>query len=131
MLGQPERELGRLADFVGVKHSESMLARAVELSSADHMRTAEKQQSRVWASTRNTRQDKPFVRAATSGAWRTNLPDSAARAIEAAWGPLMRLLGYSPHTDPGAGPWPGRSEVLEAAIGMPGNSILGHGVKKT
>ena len=129
MLEQPERELGRVADFVGIKHSESMLARAVELSSAGHMRTAERQQSRVWASTRNTRQDKPFVRAASSGAWRTDLPDSAARAIETAWGPLMRLLGYSLLTDAGAGPCSGRADVLKATIGTQGNSSVGHGVK--
>ena len=131
MLEQPERELGRVADFVGVEHSENTLARAVELSSADHMRTAEKQQSRVWAPTRHTRQDIPFVRAATSGAWRSDLPDSGVRAIEAAWGPLMRLLGYSPLTDVGAGLPLGRAEVLEATIGRRGNLGLGHGVKKT
>ena len=41
-----------------------------------------------------TRQDKPFVRKAGSGDWRTKLPAESVQAIESAWGDIMKALGY-------------------------------------
>jgi hypothetical protein len=46
--------------------------------------------------TKNTRPDIPFVRAASSGGWKKSLPESAVAELEAAWGPVMRWLGYEP-----------------------------------
>ena len=44
--------------------------------------------------TTRTRQDKPFVRNATSGNWKTVLPEKTVAYIEQHWGHLMRDLGY-------------------------------------
>jgi hypothetical protein len=58
------------------------------------MRELEKKQGQLWSSTRETRQDKPFVRSAKAGGWKTELPESSIAEIEAAWAPLMRDIGY-------------------------------------
>lgn len=87
-------ELARIANFLGVQRSSDQVAHAIELSSADRMRSLEKEQQKKWGGTRNTRLDKPFVRKATVGDWRTALPKESIELIESAWGPLMEELGY-------------------------------------
>ncbi|MFZ1008098.1 MAG: sulfotransferase domain-containing protein [Candidatus Sulfotelmatobacter sp.] len=100
MKEQPETELARVADFLSncsfrsVSSSSEKLQRAVELSSSDRMRELEKQQASQWALTRETRSDKPFVRSATAGGWKTHLPEQSVAAIEGAWGEVMEDLGY-------------------------------------
>jgi hypothetical protein len=100
MKEQPEVELARVAAFLSdcsfrsVDGSSEKLRRAVELSSPEHMRELEKQQASRWVLTRETRSDKPFVRSATAGGWKTQLPEQSVVAIEAAWGETMRSLGY-------------------------------------
>ena len=64
------RELTRMAAFLGVEPAPERLAMAIERSSADTMRKLEKEQANLWSSTKETRKDKPFVRAAKSGGWR-------------------------------------------------------------
>ena len=54
----------------------------------------ETDQGSKWVQTRYTRQDKQFVRKADSGDWRTKLPAESVQAIEAAWGEIMKVLGY-------------------------------------
>jgi hypothetical protein len=46
------------------------------------------------ALTRGTRQDLPFVRTAKFGNWKSDMQESSIAAIEAAWAPLMKWLGY-------------------------------------
>ncbi|MGD0696114.1 MAG: sulfotransferase domain-containing protein [Terriglobia bacterium] len=88
------RELARLAAFLGIEPTPERLTSAVERSTADQMRKLEKAQAHLWSSTKETRKDKPFVRAAKSGGWRKELPESSLSEIESAWGPLMKKLGY-------------------------------------
>jgi estrone sulfotransferase len=95
----PQRALAQVADFLGIEPSRERLQRAVELSSADNMRKLEKQESAQWVATTLTRQDKPFVRNATSGGWKTVLPEQTVAYIEKQWGHLMRDLGYELVTD--------------------------------
>jgi len=72
------------------------------LSSASHMRSLEKEQSKQWVTTKETRQDIPFVREAKSGGWRHKLSTSAVKTIEQAWGSTMKELGYDLVTDAAA-----------------------------
>ena len=100
MKTNPERELLRLTDFLErcsfpqIDNSLEKLQRAVQLSSPERMRKLEKEQGKKWVLTRATRADKPFVRTAKSGGWRSVLSPAAVAAIELAWGPLMQSLGY-------------------------------------
>ena len=91
---RPAEELARIATFLGLQRSGEQIARAIELSSADRMRALEKKQQRRWIATRGTRLDKPFVRKAIMGDWKTALPLQSVELIESAWGPLMEKLGY-------------------------------------
>jgi hypothetical protein len=95
MMQNTEQELSRVACFLSLEPRVELLARAVQLSSADHMRGLEERQAREWQLTQKNRQDKPFVRAAKSGSWEQVLPASSIRSIESAWGPAMRGLGYT------------------------------------
>jgi len=70
------------------------VARAVELSSVEQMRRLEDQQAQSWILTKGSRQDKPFIRSARSGAWRSELPLRSVQQIENEWGDIMRSLGY-------------------------------------
>ena len=98
----PEHELSRLADFLGqrsfrlINRSAESLRQAIERSSPERMRKFEKEQNGEWVLTKSTRSDKPFVRSATAGMWKSVLSPAAVMAIEAAWGPLMQHLGYEP-----------------------------------
>jgi hypothetical protein len=100
MLLAPESALAKLAEFLlahSFDHLDSApdrIRRAVELSSPERMRSLEKQQSKEWALTRGTRQDKPFVRSAKAGEGRNVLSPAAVHCIERAWGKPMQRLGY-------------------------------------
>ena len=58
------------------------------------MRSLEQKQWKQWGTTKNTRQDIPFVREAKSGTWRGKLSAESVSKIEAAWGATMQELGY-------------------------------------
>lgn len=94
LLSDPVKELTNLAPFVGVDPTPERVERAVRLSSASHMQSLEKKQSKDWVATKDTRQDIPFVREAKSGGWRNKLSANAVQAIELAWGGTMKELGY-------------------------------------
>jgi hypothetical protein len=98
------RELGRVAAFLhkysfpSVDGNRDALVRAIELSSPERMRALEKQQASEWALTKNTRHDKPFIRSATTGGWKSHLREESVTTLERAWGNLMRGLGYELQT---------------------------------
>ena len=100
MKQDPERELARVAaylercSFGKIDVTPAKLKHAVDLSSPERMRALEKKQAREWVLTRNTRHDKPFLRTATSGGWKSSLSRTSVAQIEAAWGEIMQGLGY-------------------------------------
>lgn len=94
LLADPGKELTNLAGVLKIEPTPARIERAVRLSSASHMQSLEKEQSKQWVATRDSRQDIPFVREATSGGWRNKLSTSAIRTIEQAWGTTMKDLGY-------------------------------------
>ena len=95
-----EHELLRVADFLrqrslhDIDSRPQKLRRAIELSSPERMRKLEKEQGGEWVLTKSTRSDKPFVRSATAGKWKSVLSPASVMAIEKAWGSIMRELGY-------------------------------------
>ena len=82
--GQPE----------DVDEAKRVLKRAVELSSPERMRELEKSQAKNWVLTKKTRQDKPFVRSAKAGGWKSTLSTQSVALLESAWGGLMSRMGY-------------------------------------
>jgi hypothetical protein len=103
MIQNTEQELSRVASFLAFEPTAERLTRAVKLSSANRMRDLEKREAQEWQLTQNTRQDKPFVRAASSGNWKQALPTGSVALIESAWAPAMRSLGYVLSKDSAAG----------------------------
>lgn len=89
-----EGELARIAQMLGIAADERLLQQAVENSRADRMRQLEQEQQGTHKFLKSSRPDIPFVRAAKSGQWQTELSHQAIQQIEAAWGPAMRELGY-------------------------------------
>jgi hypothetical protein len=104
MQREPAHELGRVAAFLhkysfsSVDATPDAIQRAIELSSSERMRSLEKQQGKEWVLTKSTRQDKPFIRSATTGGWKSQLPEESIATLERAWGNLMRGLGYALQT---------------------------------
>jgi hypothetical protein len=94
MLANTHKETTKIASFLGLDSNPERIARAVALSSADRMRKLEKEQWRQWNATKKTRQDKPFIRKAEAGGWKSNLPEGCVAQIESAWGDVMRSVGY-------------------------------------
>lgn len=100
MKEEPARELTKVVSFLErcsfgeVDSTREALERAIELSSPERMRGLEKHEASRWVLTKHTRSDKPFVRSARSGAWRSHLGPESVAAIESAWGDLMQTLGY-------------------------------------
>lgn len=101
MKQDPQRELLKLAQFLqgagfrNIESSPEKLAKAVELSSPERMRSLEELQARQYAQLRQTRLDKPFIRSAKSGAWKSDLSEGSVALIEKKWGSVMRTLGYT------------------------------------
>src|SRR6516164_9555393 len=109
MKKDPQGELMRIARFLEqcsfrqVEFEPERLARAIELSSPERMRGLEKEQAGTWVVTRHTRADKPFIRTAVAGGWKSTLSPATVAQIESAWGALMVRLGYQLSTLPGDG----------------------------
>jgi Sulfotransferase domain len=80
--------------FRNIDASVQALQRTVELSSPERMRALEKEEAKNWVLTKHTRADKPFVRSAVSGGWKSQLAPESVAAIELAWGELMQRMGY-------------------------------------
>jgi len=94
MVADTQRELGRVAAFVGIKADSERIAKAVERSSADRMRKLERAQADECGLTKDSRKDLSFVRAAKSGSWQKDLSEPLVAKIEDAWPQLMVFLGY-------------------------------------
>jgi len=94
ILADTEREITRIAAFLDIPTSPQLLANTIERSSAKRLRSLERAQGDKWVSTKNKRSDIPFIRSASSGGWKNNLPPESVAAIEAEWGHLMTRLGY-------------------------------------
>ncbi len=89
-----ELELKRIAEFLRLEPTPERLQHAIEASSPERMRELERTQSDLWVATRKHRKDIPFVGAAASGQWQSDLPAPLAAKIESTWGNLMLMLGY-------------------------------------
>jgi len=94
LLADPARELKKVAPMLQIEPTAERIERAIARSSAAHMRSLEIKESKQWETTKDTRQDIPFVREAKSGGWRNKLSPSSAGRIEQAWGKTMEELGY-------------------------------------
>jgi hypothetical protein len=88
------RELTKIAPLLRIEPSPERIERAVRLSSAREMQSLEQKESAKWVTTKDSRQDIPFVREAKSGGWCKKLPASAVKTIEESWGATMQELGY-------------------------------------
>jgi len=95
LLRQTPNELARMAKLLKIEPAADRLALAVERSTADRMRQLERVEGSQWASTKGTRQDISFIRAAKDRQWRTALPEACVAQIQGAWGDLMESLGYT------------------------------------
>jgi hypothetical protein len=114
MIQDTARELSHMATFLGLNVSPDMIRDAVTRSSAEKMRNLEKSQAQLFAITKDTRQDVPFVRAANSGGWQSSLPHPCVAQIETAWASLMRYLGYELTTCSASAP--GASDLIMSSI---------------
>jgi hypothetical protein len=94
MKARPEQELARIAEFLGIHASAELLGTAIERSSADRMREMEKTQGKDWVTTKDKRNDIPFVRTASVGGWKTKLGTESVAKIESRWGHIMAQVGY-------------------------------------
>jgi hypothetical protein len=94
MLKDTETSAATIARFFQIEASREQLRSAVQRSSVHEMRALERTQSREWVSTKNRRQDIPFVGSAQSERWKAKLSSAAAMQIENAWGSLLAHLGY-------------------------------------
>ena len=96
----PQKELGRIAEYLRISATTDRMAEVIKLSSADRMRELEAKQTDASSLMRGSRNDVAFVRSAKSGGWKSELSESLAEKIEAAWGPLMGYLGYELQSPP-------------------------------
>jgi Sulfotransferase domain len=94
LLQDPQRELCRVASFLGIAASTEALSQAIERSSANRLRQLEKIEHEAWVTTKGKRADVPFIAEAVAGTWKQKLPEPAVVLIESAWGHLMNSIGY-------------------------------------
>jgi hypothetical protein len=94
MMSATEKEVQRISAFLRLEPTPERLKQAIEASSPERMREMERTQSDQWVATKKHRKDIPFVGAATSGRWQSDLPAGLVSKIESTWGNLMLTLGY-------------------------------------
>lgn len=94
LMSDPTLELNRIARFLGIEPRAELLATTIERSSAQRLRELERTQGSEWITTKDKRQDIPFIGAASSGGWKERMSPASIAEIESAWGPLMVQLGY-------------------------------------
>jgi hypothetical protein len=112
----PELELTRLAEYFGIAATPELLRTTVDRSSAERMRQLEKIQGKDWVSTKNRRDDIPFIRTAVAGGWRNKLSAESVAEIEAAWGNIMAQLGYELVSRHAEGALPASVKPVSAAV---------------
>jgi hypothetical protein len=100
MIADTREALTKVAAFLEIPRDAESVAWAVEQSSAERMRELEKKQALKWSSTKDTRQDIPFVRTARPGNWRSTLSERALAIVENNWASLMQWLRYELVSDP-------------------------------
>ncbi len=86
-------ELRRIVDFIGLEATDAQLALAVEQCSITAMRKLEQLQAKEGVIDRG-RFERPGVRSGVAGGWRNRLDPVVEARITAAFGPVMRDLGY-------------------------------------
>jgi hypothetical protein len=91
---QPMIEMERIAKWLGAPADPARLKFAIAQSTGARMRELEKKQGHLYSSTKDTRQDLPYIRVAKAGGWRRDLPQRSVNSIELAWGGLMEEVGY-------------------------------------
>jgi hypothetical protein len=117
MVADTQQELNKIAKFLGFPNTPDQIATAVERSSASRMRKLEQAETDECSLTQGSRKDLSFVRSASSGGWRNELPAAQVERIETAWAPLMQHLGYELSS-----PMP--AEATEAAsLGVLGKAL--------
>jgi hypothetical protein len=94
MVRDTQRELTKIAEFLGFPAAPEQIATAVERSSASRMRKLERAESDQCSLTQGSRKDLSFVRSASSGGWRNELPAAQVERLESRWGQIMQHLGY-------------------------------------
>ena len=93
LLNNGFKTLQTVASFLGIATDDNRLKQVIELSSAERMRKLEIKEK--WQPNKgDMRMDKPFIRAAKSRNWETDLSKQAVVYIETAWQTLMKHLGY-------------------------------------
>src|SRR5439155_26454229 len=95
LLRQTPNELARMAKLLKIEPAADRLALAVERSTADRMRQLERVEGSQWASTKGTRQDISFIRAAKDRQWRTALPEACVAWIQGVLCDLMVSFGFT------------------------------------
>jgi hypothetical protein len=100
LVADTARELMKVVEFLRLTTSPEQIHRAVERSSADHMRKLEETQTNENELMKGSRKDLTFVRAARAGSWRSELPAPMVASMEAAWGHLMQHLRYELSSHP-------------------------------
>ena len=105
LLAAPAANLGPLVEWLGLRRSKQWLERAVEANAFASVAPEQKG-------------PKKFFRSATPGAWRKNMTDEEAAALESVMGDKLRELGYRP---PMAHPMPRRAPATTARRG-PGSA---------
>lgn len=93
----PQSQLTRIADFVGLQSNEQQICNAVAASDISIMRELERSTGHLWKPLENSRSDLDFVRRGEIGSAAAELPRGALAIIEMAWADLMSDHGYPAH----------------------------------
>jgi hypothetical protein len=94
LLSDPFAEVTRLAEALQMNVGPEDIKRAIENSRPERLRELERTQRNEHKVLKLARDTTPHVRACTANQWQAALSPESVRAIETAWGKLMREFGY-------------------------------------
>lgn len=94
LLADAPAQIARLAAFLGSQADAARCEQIAQATDRRVMRRQEQEQGKDWQGAKGTDQSIPFVRKASAGGWRDELPGEAARLMRERWGDVMDQLGY-------------------------------------
>ena len=89
-----QKGIAEIARFLNLSLSDEQAQLVQERSSFENMARLEKEQTKQWRPTKNSRQDMAFVRSGKAAGWREELSPELAELIYETWQEQMNELGY-------------------------------------
>lgn len=94
LIADMESEIKKISEFFNIHLSDTELKKVIMYSSPKYMKLSEEKDGKLWKPMKYAREDIKFIRNASAGSWKKELPQDIRDTIEVAFGDKMQMFGY-------------------------------------